>query len=185
MTLRIALVVLPLVVACQSAPGPEVEAPAETTKAVETPAASPADLVDLITEFAALTGRNITFDEHTGALLAAIPVSPIGSAEHNILLIGPAPARQAEAAPPEFQIIKLEFAAAPELAATLTELLDASTRAIQKEAGKSLSASTDAGASVLADERTNSLLVTAPTDRMAELKTLITLLDVSSEATAE
>jgi type II secretory pathway component GspD/PulD (secretin) len=66
-----------------------------------------------------------------------------------------------------FEIIPLEYAYARDLARTLDGLLQAASGA---GAGQKMK--------VMADERTNSLLVMAPPSDMARLKDLIALLDV-------
>jgi len=77
----------------------------------------------------------------------------------------------AEQAPAEemvFEIVRLEYASAPELSVTLQRLVH--------------NANGGAGArtAVLADERTNSLLISGPVDHIHALKELVAELDVQS-----
>jgi type II secretory pathway component GspD/PulD (secretin) len=92
-----------------------------------------------------------------------------------LLPLGLAPACQSSqaAAPaeePQFEVIALAYAAAPELAATIQELV--AQPAVPETSG----------VKVLADPRTNSLLVMASPKQMPEVKDLIALLDVDATA---
>lgn len=82
MILRVALLTLPLIAGCQ------------TTAATPVSVAAPADLEELLRDYSAQAGVNITYNEHTAALLSAIEIKRIGPAEASILLItGPSERR--------------------------------------------------------------------------------------------
>jgi len=83
----------------------------------------------------------------------------------------------------EFEVIELKYASATETADTIAELLDARPRcAIEPSAATSSRSCSrsprDGETRVLADPRTNSLLVTALAVDMVQLKELIAALDV-------
>jgi general secretion pathway protein D len=78
---------------------------------------------------------------------------------------------QETAAPSSIEIITLENASARELAGTLSGLLRAASSG---GAGPKMT--------VMADQRTNSLLILAPPAEMARLRDLIALLDVEVDS---
>ena len=150
-----ALLVLLATAACQSAP------------AGGQPELAPSNVEQLVRQYAAATGTNVTYDEGTGALLASLAITPVGPAELNVLRVGgPRGPASARAEPPELELIPLRYAAAPELADALSDLVSAGAQGARDPAVK-----------VLSDERTNSLLVMAPPDHMPRLRALIALLD--------
>jgi len=87
---------------------------------------------------------------------------------------------------PEFEVIPLEYAGADEIASTIEELLDASTRAAQGLAQQNPAAAGATGqlvrgrteTKIMVDPRTNSLLVMAMPDDMPRIKELVARLDV-------
>ncbi|MFO1010322.1 MAG: secretin N-terminal domain-containing protein [Planctomycetota bacterium] len=94
--------------------------------------------------------------------------------------------------PPEFDIIKLEFAAADDIASLVEELLDASKRALQGRAGANPNAGQGVTAplqqgqgetKIMTDPRTNSLIVMAMREDMPRIKELVARLDVDEPQT--
>lgn len=93
-------------------------------------------------------------------------------------------ASKVEPVTPVFEVIPLEYAAADELASTVEELLDASTRVVQQgqrqqpqgATGQLQQGTTEA--KIMVDPRTNSLLVMAMPDAMPDIKELVARLDV-------
>jgi len=85
---------------------------------------------------------------------------------------------------PEFEVVPLEFAAAEELADTITELLESSRRAAQartqQQAAQGVTGQLQQGqteSKIMVDARTNSLLVMAMPEDMPRIKDLIAKLD--------
>lgn len=94
-------------------------------------------------------------------------------------------ARATSAQMPEFEVLPLEYASADEIAETISELLEASRRAVQargqQQAAQGVSGQIPAGqaeAKILVDPRTNSLLLMAMPDDMPRIKELAARLDV-------
>jgi len=147
--------------ACSSTPVEGAEASAGSMPA------APATMEELVSQYVATSGYNVTYDEPTGALLASLAVTAVGPADLNVLKVSLSEgAASVEETPQQFELIPLQYAAAPDLAETLTDLVsDAS------EGGA------DSSVKVLSDDRTNSLLVMAPPEHMQELRDLIALLD--------
>ena len=93
--------------------------------------------------------------------------------------------------PPEFDIIKLEFAAADDIASLVEELLDASRRAQQQRAqgqpqGQGVTSPLQSGqgeTKIMTDPRTNSLIVMAMGEDMPRIKELVARLDVDEPVT--
>jgi general secretion pathway protein D len=87
---------------------------------------------------------------------------------------------------PEFEVIPLEFAAAEEIADTISELLDYSTQVAQQGQRNQQQAAGVTGAlsagttetKVMVYERTNALLVMAMPDDMPRIKELVARLDI-------
>ncbi|MDA1266107.1 MAG: hypothetical protein O2816_13585 [Planctomycetota bacterium] len=85
---------------------------------------------------------------------------------------------------PVFEVIPLEYAAADEIASTVEELLDASTRVVQQGARNAAQGATGAipqtatEAKIMVDPRTNSLLVMAMPEMLPGIKELVARLDV-------
>ena len=154
---------LALLVGCQS-----TAATTETTAPVETATELPTNLVELLTLARFDPELNLTFDEGTARLLESIPVKTIGPASLNLLQVGeekPSTPRPE----PEFVVIPLEHAIAPDLARTLSRLTGAGKRGARKHV------------EILSDERTNSLLVMAEPDSIPPLKELVAILDIELE----
>ena len=92
---------------------------------------------------------------------------------------------------PEFELIKLEYAAADEIATLVEELLEASKRAIQGRAGGQPQGQGPTGAlqqgqgetKIMTDPRTNSLIVMARPSDMPRIKELVARLDVDEPQT--
>jgi general secretion pathway protein D len=94
-------------------------------------------------------------------------------------------ARATSAQTPEFEVLPLEYASADEIAETISELLEASRRAVQargqQQAAQGVSGQIPAGqteAKILVDPRTNSLLLMAMPEDMPRIKELAARLDV-------
>lgn len=93
-------------------------------------------------------------------------------------------ASKLEEVTPQFEVIPLEYAAADEIASTVEELLDASTRVVQQgqrgqQQGATASLAQGATeAKIMVDPRTNSLLVMAMPDVLPNIKELVARLDV-------
>lgn len=82
MTLRAALLSLPLLVSCR------------TTSPVPVSVPVPANLEELLSQYSAQVGVNITYDDQTAVLLEAIEIKLIGPSEASMLLIvGPSKTR--------------------------------------------------------------------------------------------
>jgi general secretion pathway protein D len=86
---------------------------------------------------------------------------------------------------PEFEVIPLEFASAEEISETISDLLEASRRALQARgtaaAGQGVTSplqSQSSEAKIMVDPRTNSLLVMAMPDDMPRIRELVARLDV-------
>ena len=85
---------------------------------------------------------------------------------------------------PVFEVIPLEYAAADEIASTVEELLDASTRVVQQGQGNRPQGATApisqsaTDAKIMVDPRTNSLLVMAMPEVLPGIKELVARLDV-------
>jgi general secretion pathway protein D len=85
---------------------------------------------------------------------------------------------------PVFEVIPLEYAAADEIASTVEELLDASTRVVQQGQQRQPQGATApisqgaTEAKIMVDPRTNSLLVMAMPDVLPGIKELVARLDV-------
>ncbi|HET6654680.1 MAG TPA: type II secretion system secretin GspD [Gammaproteobacteria bacterium] len=76
------------------------------------------------------------------------------------------------------QVIYLHYAKAKDLAEVLKGFVDASAKLQQAKSGAAAGASTSGEATVIADEGTNSLVVTAPTKMMRSIKQVISQLDI-------
>jgi len=91
-------------------------------------------------------------------------------------------ASQTDVIPPEFDVIKLEYATPEDIASTIEELLEASNQS--RSAGPQAQGPQGAlnrnqgEAKILTDTRTNSLLVMAMPDEMPRIKELVARLDV-------
>jgi general secretion pathway protein D len=91
-------------------------------------------------------------------------------------------ASQTEVIPPEFDVIKLEYASAEDIAATVEELLEAANN--NRSAGPQAQGPQGAlnrnqgEAKILTESRTNSLLVMAMPEEMPRIKELVARLDV-------
>jgi type II secretory pathway component GspD/PulD (secretin) len=134
------------------------------------PSATPANMEELLAEYAAASGTSVTYDEPTGALLASLAVTAVGPEDLRVLKVDRPQGTAGPSAPAaEFEVIRLQYATAPELAQTLSELVDAASEGAASPASPAIK--------VLSDDRTNSLLVTAPPGHMQELRDLIALLD--------
>ncbi len=85
---------------------------------------------------------------------------------------------------PVFEVIPLEYAAADEIASTIEELLDASSRVVQQgqrnqpQGATAPLAQGATEAKIMVDPRTNSLLVMAMPDVLPSIKELVARLDV-------
>jgi general secretion pathway protein D len=86
---------------------------------------------------------------------------------------------------PEFEVIPLEFASAEEISETISDLLEASRRALQSRTqvagAQGVTAPLQSGSNeskIMVDPRTNSLLVMAMPDDMPRIKELVARLDV-------
>ena len=91
-------------------------------------------------------------------------------------------ASETEEVPAEFDVIKLEYASAEDIAATVEELLEAANNARsagpQAQGPQGAINRNQAEAKILTDNRTNSLLVMALPDDMPRIKELVARLDV-------
>ncbi|MBL6755480.1 MAG: hypothetical protein ISQ11_03645 [Planctomycetes bacterium] len=91
-------------------------------------------------------------------------------------------ASQTEVIPPEFDVIKLEYASAEDIAATVEELLEAAnqnrTSAPQAQGPQGALNRNQGEAKILTESRTNSLLVMAMPEEMPRIKELVARLDV-------
>ena len=74
----------------------------------------------------------------------------------------------------EFVVIALEHASASDLARSIEDLVESASRAGRRGS----SSRSDVSIRILADQRTNSLLITAPTTSMILIKDLVAALDV-------
>lgn len=164
------LLALPLALSFACATAPE-RAPAPE------PGRAPSDLEELLSDYVALSGHNLTYSEEMAEALAAVPVRELGDADVRVLHIGESSAEpMAAAETPLFEVVRLEHASARETAHTLSELIEAASRPARGQARQS-----ELATSILADPRTNSLLVMATEDDMARLLDLVSLLDVAAE----
>lgn len=91
-------------------------------------------------------------------------------------------ASQTEVIPPEFDVIKLEYASAEDIAATVEELLEAAnqnrTSGPQAQGPQGALNRNQGEAKILTESRTNSLLVMAMPEEMPRIKELVARLDV-------
>lgn len=91
-------------------------------------------------------------------------------------------ASQTEVIPPEFDVIKLEYASAEDIAATVEELLEAAnqnrTSGPQPQGPQGALNRNQGEAKILTESRTNSLLVMAMPEEMPRIKELVARLDV-------
>ncbi|MFT5051446.1 MAG: hypothetical protein ACI8QZ_002864 [Chlamydiales bacterium] len=154
----IAFLVAPFAIACQ------VSGTASSTPAPTTQALLPTNVEQIVERYQEQAGVTLTYSETTAKRLRAITVAPVGPAG-DVLLIDADP--QASVA---FEIWPLQHAEAATLAAALERLV--------------VSAGTFGGSriasdiGITADNRTNSLLVCAPAERLADIKALVERLDI-------
>jgi general secretion pathway protein D len=91
-------------------------------------------------------------------------------------------ASQTEVIPPEFDVIKLEYASAEDIAATVEELLEAANQnrssGPQAQGPQGALNRNQGEAKILTESRTNSLLVMAMPEEMPRIKELVARLDV-------
>ncbi len=91
-------------------------------------------------------------------------------------------ASQTDVIPPEFDVIKLEYASAEDIAATVEELLEAANQnrssGPQAQGPQGALNRNQGEAKILTESRTNSLLVMAMPDEMPRIKELVARLDV-------
>jgi len=91
-------------------------------------------------------------------------------------------ASQTDVIPPEFDVIKLEYASAEDIAATVEELLEAANQnrssGPQAQGPQGALNRNQGEAKILTEGRTNSLLVMAMPDEMPRIKELVARLDV-------
>ena len=154
---------LAVVIGCQS-----------TSEATETappaaPTASAQSLSDLLRDYVASTGNQLTYDEETGNWLDSIPVESVGPAELRLLRLGPIPEAVAQGEDLHLEIVALQHADAN---ATATALDDLARDAIGEGSSQ---------IRIVADERTNSLLIWADAENLERVKTLASHLDVDDE----
>lgn len=158
-SLSIPALALTLALGCQTAPIQSESAAAPAG------AALPTNVEQILQAYQRQSGANLTYDATTATLLQSLVVRPIGAAGEVLLIERSAPV--AELATPAFEVIALQFASARELAPQISTLM--------ATAG---SGTTEGETRVLADARTNSLLVLAGPDPMAHVKRMVDLLDV-------
>ena len=159
MKLYATLLAASLAFGCQSVPGRSLGARPE----------APATLEQLLHEYSELTGHNLTYNQDTKIALAGYEVREVGPASTQVLLIQPATATAAQTA--QFEVIALQYASAPNLAQTLQRLVMDASGGFGEDPLK-----------ILADNRTNSLLVSGSEARLDELKKLIVKLDTEMTA---
>ncbi len=146
------------------------QAPSASTAASPEPAVGSLEassLEELLAAFVASGGGpSLTYDQEVRELLASIPVRRVGPASTPVLLIGRPEVATAETS---FEVLPLRFAVAEELADTLSRLVaDARTGGAAGEPAIDL----------LADARTNSLLVRADAANLERVRALVARLDV-------
>lgn len=142
------LALLPLVLACRS-----------TDPAPYRPEAPLENLHDLVAAYGDAADVNLTFNTETRALLESIRVRSIPAGEQQVFVLEPAPPTLLE----RFETIRLEYALADEVAGHLRKLV--------AHAGGTRIA-------IIADDRTNSVLLFAPKEQLARMKELVVALDV-------
>lgn len=170
--MKAAIVSLSLValVSCQSqSPAPESTGLLEQpSQASAEQSGVPTNLVELLSMATFEPSLNLTFDNETAELLESIPVTAVGPPEMRLLQLGDGKETTA-VAEPEYFVIGLEHAFAPALANTLSRLTRNNRRGVKTRT------------EILADERTNSLLVMAGEEHVEQIKELIAILDVKVE----
>ena len=146
-----------LLAACQSTQ-PQQQSP---------PQAPPADVAELIGRYASTSGFDLTYDQGTAELLASLAITTVGPEQPGLLRVALSEAaseQQPEAV--QLELIGLQHASAEDLAGTLSDLVRAASRGGRGSTVR-----------VVADARTNSLLVLAPADTLQQVRNLVAHLD--------
>jgi hypothetical protein len=133
---------------------------------VQVPAeSSPGDLHELVQLYGAGAGYEVICEQDTVALLESVAVSRVDGEGGRVLRLERAVGVR-DATNGSYEVIALQHAAAADLAEALSALVASASSSAEA-----------ARVSVLADTRTNSLLVSAPEETLAQLRELIARLD--------
>ena len=131
---------------------------------------APVDLHQLVQQYGAAAGYEGSCEQDPVALLESVAVSRVDTEGGRVLRLE-RPGGEGDAGPASYEVIALQHAVAADIAGTLSALVASASSGAEA-----------APVSVLADPRTNSLLVSAPQDDLEHLRQLIALLDREVQA---
>ena len=154
------LLALPLLTACASSP-PQTGSPPREVASV-----APSSVAELLGDYAAGSGLNFTYEEALAEVLEALVIEAVGPPELRTYRIAAANSGSA-VGQGEFEIIELRYAVAADTAEALGQLLE----------GAAHGGASGERVKVLADERTNSLLVSGSPEHLERVRTLVARLD--------